>query len=326
MEKENLRRAEFLSFHEHRDLSAHRRLRVIRREHAEHAGAPILPQPTDSEDDMECMVLSEAAKKWLKQHGLEGFLRIVEAPPHGDAENVVKDIDTEVITEEAIRAMTGLPEGGIYSIDNPSPELLTRYFGEYSLGSKAYRTQGGEDLLFREIARVLHEYGHVYPRPPAMPRNRAGLIIATYEGVQVDWPVMIADGLSATIVSIKDGKKMWTTVAQWLTLLAPPVEPMKQRKRGRPTESTPKTASKRQQLLATQAKERPNRKRLAEKEASVDTSGRPLKIKLRLSEQQAEQQPEKTQGQDPLAALINNKTLEEEQQEDEPTETLLRRR
>ena len=28
-----------------------------------------------------------------------------------------------------------------------------------------------------------------------MPRNRAGLIIATYEGVQVDWPVMIADRL-----------------------------------------------------------------------------------------------------------------------------------
>ena len=45
-----------------------------------------------------------------------------------------------------------------------------------------------------------------------MPRNRAGLIIATYEGVQVDWPVIIADGLSATIDSIKgkDGKKMWT--------------------------------------------------------------------------------------------------------------------
>ena len=137
---------------------------------------------------------------------------------------------------------------------------------------------------------------------------------------------MIADGLSVAIISIKDGKKMWTVVAQWLTLLAPPVEPMKQRKRGRPTESTPKTASKRQQLLATQAKERPNQKRLAEKEASVDTSGRPLKIKLRLSEQQAEQQPEKTQGQDPLAALINIKTLEEEQQEDEPMETLLRRR
>ena len=75
----------------------------------------------------------------------------------------VKKIDLEVITEEAIRALTGLPKGGIYSIENPSPETLTKFFDEYSLGSKAYRTQGGEDALFREVARVLHKYGFVYP-------------------------------------------------------------------------------------------------------------------------------------------------------------------
>ena len=98
-----------------------------------------------------------------------------------------------MITEEAIRALTGLPEGGIYTIDNPTPEQLIRYFGEYSLASKGYQTQGGGDMLFREIARVLHEYSHVYPRPLVMPQNRAGMIIATYEGIKVDWPVLIAD-------------------------------------------------------------------------------------------------------------------------------------
>ena len=112
---------------------------------------------------MECMAFLEAAKKWLKQYGLEGFLRIVEAPLHREAEKVVKDIGTEVITEEAIRALTGLLEGSIFTIDNPTPEQLTKYFGEYSLARKAYRTQGREDALFREIARVLHEHGHVYP-------------------------------------------------------------------------------------------------------------------------------------------------------------------
>ena len=65
-----------------------------------------------------------------------------------------------------------------------------------------------------------------------MPKNRVGLIIATYEGVQVDWPVIIADSLSVAIDSVKDGKKMWTAVAQWLTLLALPVEPMQSKKRG----------------------------------------------------------------------------------------------
>ena len=97
-----------------------------------HIGPSALPTPTESNDEMDHMELSETAKKRFKQHALEGFLRIVEAPPHGEAEKVVKKIDTEVIIEEAIRALTGLLEGGIYSIHNPSPETLTRFLGEYS--------------------------------------------------------------------------------------------------------------------------------------------------------------------------------------------------
>ena len=68
-----------------------------------------------------------------------------------------------------------------------------------------------------------------------MPKNRAGFIIGTYEGVQVDWTVIIIDSLSVTIASIKDDKKMWTVVVQWITLLAPPVEPIQPKKWGRPT-------------------------------------------------------------------------------------------
>ena len=130
--------------------------------HAEPTNTQPSPALTDLEEDMDCQALSEAAKKWLRQHGLEGFLTIMEVPPHQEAEKIVKEIDTELITEEAIRALIGLPEGGIFTIDNPTPEQLRKYFGEYSLASKAYRTQGGEDALFREIARVLHEFGHVY--------------------------------------------------------------------------------------------------------------------------------------------------------------------
>ena len=88
------------------------------------------------------MTLSEAAKKWLKQHGLEGFLRIVEALPHEDAEKVVKDIDTEVTTEEAIRALIGLPEGDRFSINNPTPKMLTKYFGEWPARRTAHKAAG----------------------------------------------------------------------------------------------------------------------------------------------------------------------------------------
>ena len=67
-----------------------------------------------------------------------------------------------------------------------------------------------------------------------MPQNRAGLIIATYEGVKVDWPVLIADGLCAAIDTVrgqddkegKEGRKIWHAVTQLLTMLAPPIEPV----------------------------------------------------------------------------------------------------
>ena len=62
-----------------------------------------------------------------------------------------------------------------------------------------------------------------------MPKNRVGFIIATYKGVKVDWPVTIADSLRAAIQSVVDGKKVWTVVAPWLTLLAPPVPAIKRR-------------------------------------------------------------------------------------------------
>ena len=56
---------------------------------------------------------------------------------------------------------------------------------------------------------MLLEYGFVHPRPLAMPKNKARFIIATYEGVKVDWPVIIANCLRAAIKSVQDGKKVW---------------------------------------------------------------------------------------------------------------------
>ena len=149
MGTQNLRITETLSYREHRALSTQRQIQVIRRTPEATTGTPKLPTTTATEHMLEPMALSETAKKWFTQHGLEGFLRIAEAPPHEEVEKVAKKIDLEVITEEAIRALIGLPEGGIYSIENPSPETLTKFFREYSLARKAYRTQGGNDALFR---------------------------------------------------------------------------------------------------------------------------------------------------------------------------------
>ena len=117
---------ETFSFREQRIPNAQRTLKVIIREptHTEFTNAQPSPAPTDLEEDMAFQALSEAAKKWLRQHGLEGFLTIMEPPPHREAEKIIKEIDTEVITEEAIRALTSLPERGIFTIDNPTTEQL----------------------------------------------------------------------------------------------------------------------------------------------------------------------------------------------------------
>ena len=102
----------------------------------------------------------------------------------------------------------------ISSIENPSTKILIvlsinyQYFGEYSLSSKAYQTQGGEDPLFREVACVLLEYGFVHSQPPAIPKYRAGFVITAYEGLKVDWVTIIIDCLKSAIVSL------WTGAAQ----------------------------------------------------------------------------------------------------------------
>ena len=208
---------------------------------------PCTDQHTD-EEYTGPMAPSEEAKQWLTEHGLEGFLRIADAPPHDEPEQAAKTIDLSEITEGAVQALTGLQAGGMQSVECPSNEILFEYFGEYSLSSKAYRTQGGQNLLFGEVARVLMEYGFVHPRPPAIPKYRAGFVIAAYEGLRVDWLHFITEGLKDAIGNLVEGKKPWAGIAQWLTVLVPPVLPIKQKKRGR-QETTPKKATKRRQLL-----------------------------------------------------------------------------
>ena len=118
-------------------------------------------------------------------------------------------------------------------VESPSTEILIEYFGEYSLSRKAYRMQGGEDPLFREVARVLLEYGFVHSRPPTIPKYRAGFVIATYKGLKVDWVTIITECLKSAIQSVAEGKKSWMGVAQWLTLLVSPVLAIKPKKRDR---------------------------------------------------------------------------------------------
>ena len=120
-------------------------------------------------------------------------------------------IDLAEITEGTIQALMGLQAGGLQSVERPSTEILMVYFDEYSLSSKAYRTQGGEDLLFWEVTRCCRRF--VHPRAPAMPKYRVGFVIAVYEGLKVDWVAIITECLKDAIESLVEGKKSWTGIA-----------------------------------------------------------------------------------------------------------------
>ena len=84
------------------------------------------------------MALSNAACEWFTKNRLKGFLRITNAPPHEDPEQVAPTIDLEEITKGTIQALTGLQARGLRAVESPSLETLNEYFSEYSLNSKAY--------------------------------------------------------------------------------------------------------------------------------------------------------------------------------------------
>lgn len=86
------------------------------------------------EEDKEPMAFSSTMRDWLTKDELEGFLRVVDAPPHKEPSLM---IDLEEITVGTVQALVGLPVEGLYSIENPSSKILIEYFREYSITSKA---------------------------------------------------------------------------------------------------------------------------------------------------------------------------------------------
>ena len=86
------------------------------------------------------MALSEEARQWMIKNGLEGLLRIADAPPHAELEHAATTIDLSEVTEGAVQAFMGIKASGLQTIENPSNQILFEYFGEYSISSKAYRT------------------------------------------------------------------------------------------------------------------------------------------------------------------------------------------
>ena len=68
-----------------------------------------------------------------------------------------------------IRSTLDLKHGGEHEVEIPPHTTLKEYFGMYSISGKAYRTYGGPNKAFGEIARILMEYAFVHTNPMRMP-------------------------------------------------------------------------------------------------------------------------------------------------------------
>ena len=77
---------------------------------------------------------------WLQEQGLGGYLKVIDAPAHPDAQAVARRISPETITNNVLRAALDLQRGGDHDVEIPAALTLKEYFGEYSASGKAYRT------------------------------------------------------------------------------------------------------------------------------------------------------------------------------------------
>ena len=100
--------------------------------------------------------------------------------------------------------------------------ILERYYGKYSLSAKAFRTRDIPDPFFRDVAKFLLEVGCVHVNGYGMPKHKAGVMLATYEGTKVDWGTVAGAALREGLHAFQDGKKLRPIIQQYLTILFPP--------------------------------------------------------------------------------------------------------
>ena len=152
--------------------------------------------------------ISVALRRWRLEKGFEGYIRVAEAPPHPDAFDIARKLNVDTITNAMVRQKLSLLGLGEKHFDITPTETLQKYFAEYSLTTKAYRTREIPNAFFREVAKFLLEVGCVHVNAYGMPKQKAGVIIETFEGKAVDWGVITGPALKEGLHSYQSGKKL----------------------------------------------------------------------------------------------------------------------
>ena len=94
-------------------------------------------------------------------------------------------LNIDTLRDFMVRKKLGLSTTGEQQFDILPTELLERYYGKYSQSVKAFRTRDTPDS-FRDIVKFLLEEGCMHINAYGMPKHKARVVLATYEGTNVD--------------------------------------------------------------------------------------------------------------------------------------------
>ena len=73
--------------------------------------------------------ISMELRTWLSRHGLRGYLKVVDAPPNPDAQEVGHRVHPDTITNDQIRSVLGLKCNGKHDIEAPPQNVLKYEYG-----------------------------------------------------------------------------------------------------------------------------------------------------------------------------------------------------
>ena len=96
-------------------------------------------------------------------------------------------VHLDTITNDQIRSVLGLKCDSHHEIEVPPQHILEAHFGEYSVLAKAYRTKGGPNKFFCNLACFLLEITYVHANAYGMPKKKGRIIIIAYIGRIFDW-------------------------------------------------------------------------------------------------------------------------------------------
>ena len=148
-----------------------------------------------SHDSTMPLEVSQEIRTWLQRRGLGGYLHVIDAPAHPEAQEIMRQIHLDTVTNNIIRSALELQRGGEHDVEGPPHTILKDYFGFYSVSRKAYRTYGEPNKFFGEIARILMEYAFADTNPTSMPQKKAAIITKDYQGGTVDWGILTRKGV-----------------------------------------------------------------------------------------------------------------------------------